>query len=167
MDEMQPIPTEDEVADGHYQDSQDYQDHIYEQNMDSQYDTSNQFGSYPQTGAKDSIFTFFKSILGIEDSSRVANLDKRELGSLDLSVRNNQQLAHLGTLLHNKSFYDYFMRRGEIILSTSMSKKGWLPELVVTQKKFTQRSVQPMMVQSQQQKKPFLGIGRKGAPPPQ
>jgi hypothetical protein len=38
-----------------------------------------------------------------------------------------------------------------------MSKKGWLPELVVSQKKFSQRTVQPMNLQPS--KKGFLGLG--------
>ena len=165
MDEIERIPSAQDVEAAYSEDQQDYSEHQYENAQDAQYDASQQFGSYPQSGAKDSIFTFFKHLLGIKDSSKVGNLDKRELGNLDLSVRNNEQLAHLGTLLHNRSFHDYFMGRAEIILATSMSKKGWFPELVVSQKKFTQRSVQPMTLQAE--KKPFLGIGGKGSTVPQ
>jgi hypothetical protein len=49
------------------------------------------------------------------------------------------------------------MKKAEITLATSMSKKGWLPELVVSQKKFTSRAVQSMSLQSG--KKGFLGLG--------
>ena len=96
-------------------------------------------------------------ILGIKDSSKVSNLDKRELGMLDLSVRNCEYLAQLGTMLSNKSYKDFFMNKAEITLATAMSKKGWLPELVVSQKKFSQRTVQPMNLQPS--KKGFLGLG--------
>ena len=116
-----------------------------------------QFGSYPNPMPRESIFTFFKHILGIRDSSKVGNLDRRELGMLDLSVRNSEHLGKLGYMLHNKSYGDFFMNKAEITLATSMSKKGWLSELVVSQKKFSQRTVQPMNLQPA--KKGFLGLG--------
>ena len=158
---MDPIPSAESVEQGFEDDHNDYSEHQYDASQESQFD-SGQFGSYPQQGTKDSIYTFFRQILTLvgENLMKVGNLDKRELGNLDLSVRNNAQLSQLGTLLHNKSYHDYFMGRADIILATSMSKKGWLPELVISQKKFTQRTVQPMSIQ-QQQKKPFLGIGGK------
>jgi hypothetical protein len=86
---------------------------------------------------------------------------------LDLSVRNCEFLAGLGLLLHNKSYNEFFMRKAEITLATSMSKKGWLPELVVSQKKFSQRTVQPMNMQAP--KKGFLGLGggKQETPQPQ
>jgi hypothetical protein len=79
---------------------------------------------------------------------------------LDLSVRNQEYLSMLGELLHNKSYQDFFRGKSEIILATSMSKKGWLPELVVSQKKFTQRMVQPVN-KPIQAKTGFLGFGGK------
>lgn len=135
------------------QDQGEYQQDIQE---DQQFGTQ-QFGNYPDPVPRESIFTFFRHILGIKDSSKVGNLDRRELGMLDLSVRNSEHLANLGSMLHNKSYNDFFMRKAEITLATSMSKKGWLPELVVSQKKFSQRTVQPMSLQPS--KKGFLGLG--------
>lgn len=126
-------------------------------NEEQQFQQQDPFGTYPDGAPKESIFTFFRHLLGIEDSSKVANLDKRELGMLDLSVRNSEHLAGLGFMLHNRSYGEFFMRKAEITLATSMSKKGWLPELVVSQKKFSQRSVQPMSLQPA--KKGFLGLG--------
>lgn len=149
-DEQIPIG-ETEAEQAYIDDQEDYNDFVTEDQEDRQ------FGSYPGQIEKDSIFTFFKRLLGLKDSSKVANLDKRELGMLDLSVRNCQYLANLGRMLHNKSYYSFFMGKGEITLATSMSKKGWLSELVVTNKKLTQRSVQPMALQSA--KKGFLGLG--------
>lgn len=108
---------------------------------------------------RESIFGFFKHLLGIKDSSKVANLDKLELGRLDLSVRNCEYIACLGYLLHNKSINDFYMRKAEITLATSMSKKGWLPELVVSQKRFNTRQVQPQT--SQPLKKGFFNFGKK------
>jgi len=145
------IPDAQLVEQSYIDDQQDMGEFQQEMQQDQQ------FGSYPDITPKESIFTFFRHILGIKDSSKVANLDKRELGMLDLSVRNSEHLAGLGYMLHNKSYGDFFMRKAEITLATSMSKKGWLPELVVSQKKFSQRSVQPMNLQTS--KKGFLGLG--------
>lgn len=147
----EPIPAMEEVEQAYADNAQDYQDYATE-NQEEQ-----QFGSYPNQVPKESIFTFFRHILGITDSSKVGNLDKRELGMLDLSVRNCEYLAKLGTMLHNKAYNEYFMQKAEITLATSMSKKGWLPELVVSQKRFTSRQVQPMALQPA--KKGFLGLG--------
>ena len=145
------IPGVEAVEQSYVDDQQDYADYSQESSDEQQ------FGSYPGAIPKDSIFTFFNNILGLKDSSKVANLDKRELGSLDLSVRNCEYLARVGFMLHNKAYGDFFMNKAEITLATSMSKKGWLPELVVSQKKFSQRTVQPMALQPG--KKGFLGLG--------
>jgi hypothetical protein len=159
MEDEQVIPDIGEVEAAQYDSQADYEDYANESQEDQQ------FGSYPGAKIKDSIFTFFNNILKLRDSTKVANLDKRELGSLDLSVRNCEYLAKLGLMLHNKSYHDFFMNKAEITLATSMSKKGWLPELVVSQKKFSQRTVQPMSVPVPQ-KKGFLGMGGGSKEPP-
>jgi len=150
-DENTTAPEVSEVEQSYIDAQQDYGEYQQEAQEDQQ------FGSYPGAVPKESIFTFFMRILGIKDSSKVSNLDKRELGMLDLSVRNCEYLAQLGTMLSNKSYKDFFMNKAEITLATAMSKKGWLPELVVSQKKFSQRTVQPMNLQPS--KKGFLGLG--------
>jgi len=161
MDEDMQIPDVEAVEQSYADDQQDLGE--YQQDISE----DQQFGSYPGSSVRDSIFTFFSRILGLKDSSKVANLDRRELGMLDLSVRNCEFLAGLGLLLHNKSYNEFFMRKAEITLATSMSKKGWLPELVVSQKKFSQRTVQPMNMQAP--KKGFLGLGggKQETPQPQ
>ena len=151
MEDEVEIPDVAAVEQSYADDSRDYGE--YQQEVQDE----QQFGSYPSAIPKESIFTFFTNILGIKDSSKVANLDRRELGMLDLSVRNCEHLGKLGYMLHNKSYGDFFMNKAEITLATSMSKKGWLPELVVSQKKFSQRTVQPMNLQPS--KKGFLGLG--------
>jgi hypothetical protein len=149
--EDEQIPNVEEVEQAYYDDQGDMQDYQQE-SMDDQ-----QFGSYPTAPPKESIFTFFAKVLGLRDSSKVANLDRRELGMLDLSVRNCKYLAHLGLMLNNAEYCGFFMNKAEITSSTSMSKKGWFQELVISQKKFSQRSVQPMAMQPP--KKGFLGLG--------
>ena len=151
IQQVEPIPNMGEVEQGYIDEQEDYQDYNQEGGEEQQ------FGSYPGAPERDSIFTFFSKVLGLKDSSKVGNLDRRELGMLDLSVRNCEYLANLGEQLHNKSYQHFFMNKAEITLATSMSKKGWLPELVVSQKKFSQRTVQPMALQPS--KKGFLGLG--------
>jgi hypothetical protein len=151
-DETIAIPNEHEVEQSYNDEQQDLNE--FQQDLQDQQAESLGYSNAPP---RESIFTFFRHILGIKDSSKVANLDRRELGMLDLSVRNSEHLANLGIMLHNKSYNEFFMNKAEITLATSMSKKGWLPELVVSQKKFTQRSVQPMGLQPA--KKGFLGLG--------
>lgn len=148
---QQDIPTAGDVEQSYIDNQQDYADYATEVQEEQQ------FGSYPNQVSRETIFTFFKHILGIKDSSKVGNLDKRELGMLDLSVRNCEYLAKLGGMLHNRAYNEFFMQKAEITLATSMSKKGWLPELVVSQKRYSQRSVQPMT--TQQTSKGFLGMG--------
>lgn len=150
-DEIQEIPSENEVQQSYQDEQEDYGD--YQQQVVEE----QQFGSYPDPVPRESIFTFFRHVLGLKDSSKVGNLDRRELGMLDLSVRNSEHLGKLGYMLHNKSYGDFFMNKAEITLATSMSKKGWFPELIVSQKRFSQRTVQPMAMQPA--KKGFLGLG--------
>jgi len=76
----------------------------------------------------------FWKVVKTQDSSKVGNLDKTELGSLDISVRDCKRIAALGYMLGHRGFGDYYTKMAEIILSTSASKDGWLPELFVTSK---------------------------------
>jgi hypothetical protein len=151
MEDDEQIPIAEEVEQSYADDQQDFQDYQQEVTEDQQ------FGAYPGAMPKDSIFTFFSKVLGLKDSVKVSNLDKRELGMLDLSVRNCRYLANLGIILNNRSYAEFFMGKGEITLGTSMSKKGWFQELVISQKKLSQRTVQPMAMQPS--KKGFLGLG--------
>lgn len=161
IEQQEVVPDVESVEQGFNDDARDFGE--YQQEIQEE----QQFGSYPNAIPRDSIFTFFRHILGLKDSSKVANLDKRELGMLDLSVRNSEHLGKLGYMLHNKSYGDFFMNKAEITLATSLSKKGFLPELVVSQKRFSQRTVQPMSLQPA--KKGFLGLGggKKEVPQPQ
>jgi len=146
---------------GYADEQQDYGDYVSDTQEDQQF-----LGSVTGQRERESIFSFFKHILGIKDSSKVGNLNPKELGMLDLSVRNNEYLAKLGYLLHNKSYHDFFMSNAEITLATSMSKRGWLPELVVSQKRFSTRNIQPTTTTTPQ-KTGFLGLGKKRPQPEQ
>ena len=153
-EESETIPETGEVEQASYDDVDDYNETVYD------FQQEQQFGNYLGQKVKDSIFGFFNNVLGLKNSTKVANLDKRELGAPDISVRSCENLSKLGELLHNKSYQDYFRSKSEVVLATSMSKKGWLPELVVSQKRFTQRNVQPMLASVQKK-----GLFNKSSPP--
>lgn len=158
-DETNSIPLE-QAEQAYNDDRQDYGDFVNESQEEAQ------FGSAIEPTQKENLLTLFWKILGLKHSWKVANLDKPELGRSELSVRSHENLALLGNLLHNKAFEDWFQAKAEITLATSMSKRGWFPELIVSQKKFSQRAVSPI-VPSQQQKKPFLGLGGNKQQPQQ
>lgn len=89
----------------------------------------------------ETLFGLFKDVLKTDDSSKLGNLNTQELGNLTISVRGCKHLHKLGHQFGHKTFGDFFKDQGEILLSTSASKKGWQQELFVTAKKFNQKSV--------------------------
>lgn len=107
-------------------------------------------GNYPQAKKSESLFSLFKDVWKTNDSSKVANLEKSELGDLGLSVRDCQEIALTAELLHHKIFADYFSNIAEVTLATSMSKRGWFVELFVTSKKFAHKGVLGNTNQQQQ-----------------
>jgi len=131
---------EDEIEDQKDQ-QEDYERQVEERKRmggDEVYD-------YPKPKESESLYNLFHKVLNIEDSSRVGNLDKTELGLLPISVRESQRIALLAIQLGHPLFADYFRLHGEIVLRTSASKKGWFAELFVSQKKssVSSKSIQP------------------------
>lgn len=74
------------------------------------------------------------------DSTKIANLQKVELGDHGITVRDAQHLSKLGEMFYNPAYQDYFRQHGEITLATSMSRDGWLGELFISQKKTLSKS---------------------------
>src|SRR4030067_235365 len=109
-----------------YTDEEEYQDNYLEEQREA-WDEAG--GSYPVAKKPESLFGLFKDVWRTKDSSKIANLEKDELGDLGISVRDAQRIALLSELLHHSKFAEYFLDQGEIILSTSMSRKGWFTEL--------------------------------------
>lgn len=141
-DEIMPI-SQEVAMQGEQESAEDIQEYQQEQ-QESAIDQSGGFGNFADNTPRETLLTLFWKVLGLKDNSKVGNLDKFELGKLDLSVRNNQSLSHLGKLLHNQAFSNYFNDRSEIILRTSASKKGWQQELFISQKRNVARVTQPM-----------------------
>lgn len=93
----------------------------------------------PTYNKPDDLYSLFWKTIEIEDSSKVGNLDKVELGMLDMSVRDCQNIANVAEILGHKGFADYMNEQAQIVLRTSASKKGWLTELFVTAKRFASK----------------------------
>ena len=121
----------------------------------------------PGLKKKDDVFSLFKKVWKAPDSSKIANLSGQELGMLPMSVRGNQYLALLGETFNHQDLANFFMGRSEIILSTSMAKKGWFTELFVSQKKFTSKSSSQTMNLPEPKKKWSLYNKNKQQPMPQ
>lgn len=119
------------------EDLAEQQDRIEEQQSDIE---DSDWANVPQQKKNDSLYNLFHKVWKSPDSSKVANLDKTELGVHPvMSVRNAQFLALLGATTKHKRFAQFFNTLGEITLKTSASKKGWFTELFVSQKKSTSR----------------------------
>ncbi len=119
----------DEIED-QYEDQRDLQE-----SQQESYDAT-----YPATKADPSVYNLFWKVLRLDDSTKVANLTRKEIGDLNISVRDAQKLGMLGHVFHHQTFGNFFIALSEITNKTSMSKDGWFSELFVSQKKFSQRS---------------------------
>lgn len=94
---------------------------------------------FPTAKKERNMFTLFENILAMKENSKVGNLGTNELGDLLISVRDCQKIDLLSDTLHHKEFGSFFDKLGQITLATSMSKKGWLVENVVTQRRIQQK----------------------------
>jgi len=116
-----------------YSDEEEFRDNYLDEQREQWEEASGM--NYPIAKKSESLFSLFKDVWRTTNSTKVANLDKAELGDLGVSVRDAQEISQLATILHHKKFGEYFTGIGEITLATSMSKKGWFVELFVTSKK--------------------------------
>lgn len=141
MDEQEipieePVQTEEAYLDE--EDMAENQDRMEDQHDDIE---SVEWADVPQQKKTEGLYNLFNKVLRSKDNSKVANLDKYELGPQPfMNVRNAQFLALLGTTVHHPQFATFFYQLGEITLKTSASKKGWFTELFVSQKKSTVRA---------------------------
>lgn len=129
-----------EEEDGRYLDEEDVaeqQDRLEEQQGDVE---DVEWANVPQQRKQESLYTLFNKVWKSQDSSKVANLDTKELGPFPImAVRNAQFLSLLGVVTRHNKFAAFFNQLAEITLKTSASKKGWFTELFVSQKKSTSR----------------------------
>ena len=119
------VMTEDQV--------EDIQDEMNVEGIDQQRDYAEDLT--PAYEKKDDLFSLFWKMVNKRDSSKIANLNKIELGMLNLSVRDCQKISLLADTLGHKGFSEFFSSQAEIIASTSLSKEGFLPQIVVTSRR--------------------------------
>ena len=94
----------------------------------------------PQPTLKDNIFKFFRTILTKKDPTRVGNLKDEELGKIVVPIRTYLQMANYADSVKlNKNIVDYLNEQAYIIAGTSMSRKGFFAQLLVTQIKREQK----------------------------
>jgi hypothetical protein len=112
-----------------------------ERNVELQNEAQEEYSedNSPTYSKPEDLYSLFWKTIEVEDSSKVANLDKQELGMLDISVRDCQHIANTARLLEESNFADWMNEQAQIILRTSASKKGWLAELFVTAKRFASK----------------------------
>lgn len=95
--------------------------------------------SAPQAQDKDSVYKFFREVLQSDDSTKTGNLDEGELKIL-------RAYQHLGLFAESQDLdlvSEYMIQKGEVLASTSDSKKGFLAQLFVTQIKKQQNIGRP------------------------
>jgi hypothetical protein len=96
--------------------------------------------NYPIQKEQQSLYTLFWKVIGLKDSTKVANLQKTEIGDCGITVRDAQRLAKLGRIFNNQVFSDFYRDHAEITNATSMARDGFLDELFVSSKKSTVRA---------------------------
>ena len=96
------------------------------------------YGS-PTAQKKDSALLLFRDLIKEADSKKFGNLTAEELGKTGLSVRGTLNIGNYFDVEGLPEIGNYFRRKAEIVNATSMSRKGWFGQLIVTQIKKEQK----------------------------
>jgi len=107
---------------------------------------------YPQQEDKNNIFTFFKKVLSMDDTSRTANLTETELGGVRIPVRTLEMLSLYCCQMGLTGLGEHFMKEAQVITNTSLSREGFLDKLVVTSKKEMETSTRMPPTASQKRR---------------
>lgn len=137
--------------DTEYSDEEELQDNFLEEQRETWEEQTG--GNYPAARQPESLFGLFTKVWKSTDSTKVANLDKNEIGDLGISVRHAQEISNFSQFLRHKAVSKHFANLAEITLATSMSKKGWFTELFVTSKKFAHKGTLGMQTTQPQKQK--------------
>lgn len=97
-------------------------------------------GGYPDPPSKESLMKFFKDIIGFGKSdfdkiSKTGNLSQGEIGFLSLPTRNYLSLARYVESEGWDKVAVYLRGKANIVSGTSLSKRGFLINMAVTQKR--------------------------------
>jgi len=137
-----------------------------QENVETQQDAVAEYleDNSPSEVEKDSLYSLFWKVINKTDSSKIANLDKLELGMLDMNVRDCQMIAELCKIVGYTEVEKWLRKKAEITLATSVSKKALLLELFVTAKKYSSKEKRmgiPEMGTQEPQKKSFWNRFKK------
>lgn len=98
-----------------------------------------QFLGYSEGKPKEGLYALFEKISIVPKTIRVGNVDKQELGTLGISVREGMRVAMIGNTFGHPIFAKFFFDQANIITESSMAKKGWFQELFVTSKRSAEK----------------------------
>ncbi len=118
---------------------------------------SSEYGA-PEAQKKEGIFKFFREILHIKDSTRVGNLKDSELGTTKLGVRHYQEVALYAEAEKLDVVSKYLRAKANIITSTSMSRKGFFVQSIITNIKKEGKIKEP-----REEKKAWFGSKKREA----
>lgn len=86
---------------------------------------------YPMRQEKNNIFEFFSKIMKTRDTTKVSNLDEFELGSIRILQSAELYADQMGL----DKVGNYLDKEAEIVLASANSKKGFLINAAITQKR--------------------------------
>lgn len=117
------------------------QEEMLEENVENSNEAQEEYyeDNSPTSVQPETLYGLFRETLVMRNNSKLGNLDKAELGMLDMSVRDCQNISLVAKTLGHEGFANWMNNQAEIILKTSASKKGWLTELFVTAKRFASK----------------------------
>ena len=122
-------------------DAEDEMDDMEQQRDDR--DESEFFGDRAMPKEDYSLYRLFDDIRKSDNSLKVANLQVSELGNPIVTVRDALFLAKLGEMTNHIGWAEFWKHQAEMTDASSMSKKGWFTELLVSSKRFTNKTTNP------------------------
>jgi hypothetical protein len=85
-----------------------------------------------QVDQKHNVHTFLFNIATAEDTTKIGNIEKDELGIPRHPTRAYKQLSLIAEkIMDNQDLASYWESKSENITATSLSKEGFLPKLAV------------------------------------
>ena len=87
---------------------------------------------YPKPEEKASIYSFFKKVIVMPDTTRTANLKEEELGIVKIPVRTLLNLSLYSKEMGLSGLGNYFFKESQVLTNSSLSRDGFLDKLAVT-----------------------------------
>lgn len=131
-----------------------------EEEMFEQEETRNAMGyGYPEQEEKQTLIAFFREIIRKQFNAKTGNLQNDELGMAKIPVRTNMEIASYCNSMDDPGMATVFLDDAQILLSTSLSREGFLPKLAVTTQKFSETSLKKSL--GQEKKKGMFNKNKK------